>query len=151
MMLTLPSAKQFFYEKMLSAGTCYNNIFSFCFGAIHPGCLKSKIDSVLKQWNSSNIQGGAVGIMRNDSLIYARGFGVANLERHTAITPQSIFYTTIHLYGKNYLQSDGDLYNIVILRNKNDAITGFELSDGAIEHCGLIKQTDLVELLHIPY
>jgi hypothetical protein len=32
------------------------------------------------------------------------------------------------------MQSDGDMDNIVILRKKNGTITGFELSDGTIEH-----------------
>ena len=39
----------------------------------------------------------------------------------------------IRLYGKDYIQSDGDIDNIVIQRNKNGSITGFELSDGSIE------------------
>ena len=53
---------------------------------------KNKIDSLLKQWDSPNTPGGAVGIIRNDSLIYARGYGMADLEQKISITPQSVFY-----------------------------------------------------------
>jgi len=54
--------------------------------------IKSKIDSLFKQWDSPNTPGGAVGIIRNDSLIYARGYGMADLEQKIPITPQSVFY-----------------------------------------------------------
>jgi len=54
--------------------------------------IKNKIDSLFKQWDSPNTPGGAVGIIRNDSLIYARGYGMADLEQKIPITPQSIFY-----------------------------------------------------------
>ena len=52
----------------------------------------NKIDSLFKQWDSPNTPGGAVGIIRNDSLIYAKGYGMADLEQQIPITPQSIFY-----------------------------------------------------------
>src|SRR5436190_1453527 len=54
--------------------------------------IKNKIDSLFKQWDSPNAPGGAVGIIRKDSLIYARGHGMADLEQQIPITPQSIFY-----------------------------------------------------------
>jgi CubicO group peptidase (beta-lactamase class C family) len=57
-----------------------------------PDSIRGKIDSLFKNWNSPNAPGGAVGIIRNDSLIYAKGYGMANLELHIAITPRSIFY-----------------------------------------------------------
>lgn len=57
-----------------------------------PGSIKNKIDSLFKQWDSPNTPGGAVGIVRNDSLIYARGYGMADLEQQIPITAQSIFY-----------------------------------------------------------
>lgn len=57
-----------------------------------PDSIKSKIDSLFNQWDSPTTPGGAVGIIRNDSLIYARGHGMADLEQKKPITPQSIFY-----------------------------------------------------------
>ena len=45
----------------------------------------------------------------------------------------------IRLYGKDYMQSDGDIDNIIIQRNKNGSVTGFELSDGSLEHLQFIK------------
>jgi CubicO group peptidase (beta-lactamase class C family) len=53
---------------------------------------KNKIDNLFKKWDSPNSPGGAVGIIRNDSLLYAKGYGMANLEQHICMTPQSIFY-----------------------------------------------------------
>ena len=57
-----------------------------------PDTTIAKIDSLFKKWDSPNAPGGAVGIVLNDSLIYSRGFGLANLEQHAVITPQSAFY-----------------------------------------------------------
>ena len=37
------------------------------------------------------------------------------------------------------MQSDGDIDNIIIQRNKNGSVTGFELSDGSLEHLQFIK------------
>lgn len=54
--------------------------------------LKNKIDKLFEKWNSPNMPGGAIGIIRNDSLIYAKGYGLADLEHQKPITPQSIFY-----------------------------------------------------------
>ncbi len=57
-----------------------------------PDSIKNKIDNLFKKWDSPNVPGGAVGIIRNNSLIYARGYGMANLEQQVPVTPQSIFY-----------------------------------------------------------
>ena len=57
-----------------------------------PICAIQKIDSLFVDWNSTNSPGCAVGIVRGDSLIYARGFGMANLEYDVANTPETIFH-----------------------------------------------------------
>ncbi len=57
-----------------------------------PESSKIKIDSLFKKWDNLNSPGCVVGIVRNDSLIYARGYGLANLEDNTSNTPQSIYY-----------------------------------------------------------
>jgi len=62
------------------------------FGQALPDSLAGKIDQLFNKWNSSNTPGAAVGIVRGDSLIYAKGYGMADLEHHIPNTPQSIFY-----------------------------------------------------------
>jgi len=52
----------------------------------------SSIDKLFKKWNNPNTPGCVVGIVRNDSLIYAKGYGLANMEDSIQNTPQSIYY-----------------------------------------------------------
>ena len=45
-----------------------------------PDSLVKKIDAVFTRGDNINSPGYAVGIVRNDSLIFAKGYGMANLE-----------------------------------------------------------------------
>ncbi|WP_428666094.1 serine hydrolase domain-containing protein [Runella sp.] len=53
--------------------------------------LAIKIDAVFKRYDLPNRPGCAVGIIRNDSLIFKKGYGMANLEYDIPITPASVF------------------------------------------------------------
>jgi CubicO group peptidase (beta-lactamase class C family) len=57
-----------------------------------PAATTKKIDSLFKQWDNTTGPGYAIGVVRNDSLIYAKGYGVANLEYNIPITPETIFH-----------------------------------------------------------
>lgn len=57
-----------------------------------PDSIVKKIDSLFTTTDNKNTPGYAVGIVRNDSLIYAKGYGMANLEYGVAITPETIFH-----------------------------------------------------------
>src|SRR6478736_4928850 len=57
-----------------------------------PDSITKKIDSLFLQWNTKNTPGCAIGIVRNDSLIYAKGYGMANLEYAIPNTPATIFH-----------------------------------------------------------
>lgn len=57
-----------------------------------PDSLTKKIDAVFKQWNKPNSPGCAVGIVRGDSLIFAKGYGLANLEYGVLNTPKTLFH-----------------------------------------------------------
>ncbi|MGZ3751795.1 MAG: serine hydrolase domain-containing protein [Mucilaginibacter sp.] len=57
-----------------------------------PAATAKKIDSLFKQWDNTTGPGFAIGIVRNDSLIYAKGYGMANLEYSLPITPETIFH-----------------------------------------------------------
>jgi len=55
--------------------------------------LAKKIDNLFAKWNTSNSPGCAVGIIRNDTIIYARAYGLANLEYVVPNTPETLFNT----------------------------------------------------------
>lgn len=57
-----------------------------------PDSTIKKIDKLFEGWNNKNSPGCAVGIVKNDSLIFAKGYGMANLEYGIAITPETIFH-----------------------------------------------------------
>ncbi|MEO5894006.1 MAG: serine hydrolase domain-containing protein [Ferruginibacter sp.] len=57
-----------------------------------PDSIAKKIDSLFAKWNSTNTPGCTIGIVRNDSLIYAKGYGLANLEYGVINTPATIFH-----------------------------------------------------------
>jgi CubicO group peptidase (beta-lactamase class C family) len=57
-----------------------------------PPEITSKIDSLFSQWAKTSSPGCAVGVVRNDSLIFSKGYGMANLEYSVPITPETIFH-----------------------------------------------------------
>jgi CubicO group peptidase (beta-lactamase class C family) len=57
-----------------------------------PPTLTDRIDSLFRQWDRTSSPGWAVGVVRNDSLIFAKGYGMANLEYGVPITPETIFH-----------------------------------------------------------
>ena len=57
-----------------------------------PDSVTKKIDSLFFKWNTSNSPGATIGIIRNDSLIYARGYGLASMEYSIPNSPETIFH-----------------------------------------------------------
>jgi CubicO group peptidase (beta-lactamase class C family) len=53
--------------------------------------LATKVDELFAPWNRPDAPGGAVGIMHEGKLVYAKGFGAANLDDETPNTPQTVF------------------------------------------------------------
>jgi len=52
----------------------------------------SAVDRVFAEWNRPDSPGCSVGIARNGAVVYERGYGVANLETATPITPATVFH-----------------------------------------------------------
>lgn len=52
---------------------------------------RTQIDALFKTYDNSTSPGCALGVMRNGHLAYARGYGMADLERHVPIEPTSLF------------------------------------------------------------
>jgi CubicO group peptidase (beta-lactamase class C family) len=85
-----------------------------------PDSLIRKINKLFRQWDNTNSPGCAVGIVRNDSLIFAKGYGMANLEYSIDNTPATIFhmasiskqftaYSIILLASQGKLKLDDDI------------------------------------------
>lgn len=73
-------------------------IIFFCIGIsyVHaqtlPDSVVQRIDKIFNVWNNNTTPGVAIGVVRNDSLIYAKGYGMANLEYGIAISPETVFH-----------------------------------------------------------
>jgi CubicO group peptidase (beta-lactamase class C family) len=52
----------------------------------------ARVDSVFAPLTSTSGPGCSLGVSRDGRLVYSRGYGMANLETGTAITPASIFH-----------------------------------------------------------
>ncbi len=57
-----------------------------------PDSTIKKIDSLFIKWNNENSPGCTIGIVRNDSLIYGKGYGMSNLEYGIQNNPETIFH-----------------------------------------------------------
>jgi CubicO group peptidase (beta-lactamase class C family) len=57
-----------------------------------PDSTIKKIDALFSKWDNAQSPGCVVGIVRNDSLIFAKGYGMANLEYGIPNTPGTIFH-----------------------------------------------------------
>lgn len=49
------------------------------------------INRIFSEWNTADSSGCALGIMRDGQLIYAKGYGMANLEYNIPNSPSSVF------------------------------------------------------------
>src|SRR5215216_867755 len=50
------------------------------------------VDRAFEAWRGTDSPGCALGVSRNGRVVYERGYGMANLETATPITPSSIFH-----------------------------------------------------------
>src|SRR4029079_7899292 len=57
-----------------------------------PDSTVTKINKIFAQWDKNNSPGCAVAIVRNDSVLFAKGYGMANLEYDIPTDPETIFH-----------------------------------------------------------
>ncbi|HEV8498846.1 MAG TPA: serine hydrolase domain-containing protein [Gemmatimonadaceae bacterium] len=57
-----------------------------------PDTVTRVVDKVFDAWRTTDSPGCALGVSRNGHVVYERGYGMANLETGTPITPSSIFH-----------------------------------------------------------
>ncbi len=50
------------------------------------------MDAIFKKWDNNGSPGCAAGVILNNKLEYANGYGMANLEHNVPITPDTVFY-----------------------------------------------------------
>jgi len=50
------------------------------------------IDSIFAQYDHTNTPGCAVGVFRDDRIVFARGYGMADLNQRIPIGPRTVFY-----------------------------------------------------------
>ncbi|MFI5148581.1 MAG: serine hydrolase domain-containing protein [Bacteroidia bacterium] len=56
-----------------------------------PDSTRTRIDALFKEWDNTNSPGCALGIVKGDSLVFAKGYGMANLEYGVPNTPSTMF------------------------------------------------------------
>jgi CubicO group peptidase (beta-lactamase class C family) len=54
--------------------------------------VTAKVDKLFEEWNKSDSPGCSLAVSRNGTLVYERGYGMANLELGVPITPESVFH-----------------------------------------------------------
>ncbi|MDF2189265.1 serine hydrolase domain-containing protein [Paraflavitalea sp. CAU 1676] len=57
-----------------------------------PDTTRRQVEQLFNKWNDPGKPGCVVAIVRSDTVLYAQGFGLANLEQQVANTPQSVYY-----------------------------------------------------------
>lgn len=53
--------------------------------------LQARVDSLFASFDSNDSPGCALGVYLNGEIVYARGYGMADIARGTPITPQTVF------------------------------------------------------------
>lgn len=53
---------------------------------------RASIDSIFAQYDHTNTPGCALGVYRDDRIIYSRGYGMADLNQRVPIDPSTVFY-----------------------------------------------------------
>ncbi|HEY2465912.1 MAG TPA: serine hydrolase domain-containing protein [Steroidobacteraceae bacterium] len=78
------------------------------------GSPDKQIDQLLKAWDTSTTPGASVAVIRHGKIVFAKGYGVANLEYSIPIKPETIFH--VASVSKQFtamavvlLESDGKL------------------------------------------
>lgn len=57
-----------------------------------PDSIRTRIDAVFTRWDRTDAPGCALAISQNGREVYARGYGMSDLQHALAITPSSIFH-----------------------------------------------------------
>jgi CubicO group peptidase (beta-lactamase class C family) len=75
----------------LSAGLLLAAIVSVA-GAQTPDSTAVRVDSVFAEFNRTDAPGCVCGVMRDGEMMFAKGYGMANLEFDVPLSPRSVIY-----------------------------------------------------------
>jgi len=83
------------YPLLLCLGGCTGKAFRQNLDHKHPAItLSERIDSIIvDKMNQYNIPGLSIGVIKNDSIIYTKGYGVISINNQKPVTENSIFHT----------------------------------------------------------
>ena len=91
-------------------------LFTSCctFAQTPSDSLAAKVDKLFTEWNGPGRPGAAVGVVHGGKLIYAKGFGEADVETGAPIGPETIFHVAsiskqFTAYGIVLLAQEGKL------------------------------------------
>lgn len=65
--------------------------FKNVYGQLLPPAMVNRIDSIFSDCAKATTPGCVAGIIRNDTLLFSKGYGMANLESKDPLSPKSIF------------------------------------------------------------
>jgi CubicO group peptidase (beta-lactamase class C family) len=57
-----------------------------------PTSADKKINALFKDWNSASTPGASVAVIHHGKLVFAKGYGLANLEYNIPIKPDTVFH-----------------------------------------------------------
>ncbi len=75
--------------------------------------LSERVDEIFAAWDSTRSPGVALGVIHHGELVYARGYGMANLEHGVPISP-----TTVFRIGSTSKQFTAACIGILAIENK---------------------------------
>jgi len=61
-------------------------------GNVYSQDTQARVDSVFERWDSRDTPGCAVSVVKTGHVVYAQGYGSANLEYDVPITPSTVFH-----------------------------------------------------------
>jgi CubicO group peptidase (beta-lactamase class C family) len=82
--------------------------------------IAAKVDALFADWAKPDFPGCAVAVVRGGKILYAKGYGMADLEHDIPITPRTVFYigsvskqftayAVVRLAGQGKLSLDDDI------------------------------------------
>lgn len=114
------------FVSIIVFASCTNRAFQQVLGFVRPAIsFTDRIDSiVVANMNQYNIPGLSLGVVKNDSMIYTKGYGVVSIMSRKPTTENSIFHTAslskiftalavIHLVEKGQLALEDKLTSVL--------------------------------------
>jgi CubicO group peptidase (beta-lactamase class C family) len=85
----MPTPAKALYPLIVAAATTAPPVWSQASTA--QDSLTQQVDALFAEWDKPTSPGCALGVIRDGSLIYKRGYGMANLENSVPISPSTVF------------------------------------------------------------